>query len=113
MRHTREYQIWVLIKQRCYNPKYRWYPKYGGAGIGVCDEWRSSFVSFYADIGPRPSTRHTLARVDETKDFSPENCRWVRTRRRTKKGYSLEPDPLQDSCVPFRGEVVGADFEWT
>jgi hypothetical protein len=35
-----EYQAWYFMFQRCYNPKYRPYRKYGAKGIGVADRWR-------------------------------------------------------------------------
>ena len=46
----------------------------------VCERWRS-FGAFYADVSPKPSWRHLLARDDPTGEFSPENCRWQVGRR--------------------------------
>jgi len=79
---TPEYKIWTLMKRRCFDAKYRGYPKYGGRGIIVCDEWRNSFMAFRRDVGPQPSPYHTLERVDEDKAFCPSNCRWLKTRAR-------------------------------
>jgi hypothetical protein len=65
------------MKTRCYNPKATNFADYGGRGITVCDRWRGSFMAFIADMGPRPSPLHTLDRNENSKGYSPDNCRWA------------------------------------
>lgn len=77
MRRTSEYQIWSGMVQRCTNPSNPSYSRYGGAGIGICDEWRDSFLAFFAHVGPRPSRQHTLDRKDNLKGYEPGNVRWA------------------------------------
>jgi hypothetical protein len=75
------YNSWLLMKQRCYNPRDRSYPEYGGRGITVCQRWRESFANFLADMGPRPSSSHSVDRYpDKDGNYEPPNCRWATAR---------------------------------
>lgn len=77
MNKTPEHRAWVHMKQRCMNPNKREYPHYGGRGIRVCDRWLNSFLAFLADVGPRPSEKHSLDRIDVNGHYEPGNVRWA------------------------------------
>lgn len=63
----------MIRRCSCDHPKYRhWH----GRGITVCERWKT-FENFLADMGPRPSPKHSLDRIDPDRGYEPGNVRWA------------------------------------
>ena len=91
---TAEYKIWHHMIRRCDVRSHKFFKNYGGRGIKVCDRWRD-FASFYEDMGPRPSPKHTIDRKDNDGDYEPRNCRWAtrwQQNQNTRKSVIIEHD---------------------
>jgi hypothetical protein len=74
------YSSWIAMKARCLNPNHEAYNNYGGRGITIDPRWlgKDGFVNFLADMGERPSIRHSLDRYpDVNGNYCKENCRWA------------------------------------
>ncbi len=80
---SREYTIWRDMIRRCTDPRRRAYRAYGQRGITVCERWSESFENFYADMGPAPTAKHSVDRIDGFLGYFPENCRWATPREQT------------------------------
>lgn len=76
MSGTKVHRAWKGMKQRCTNPNYDHYHRYGGRGITYSPEWEL-FDNFLKDMGEPPSPKHQLDRINNNGNYCKSNCRWV------------------------------------
>jgi hypothetical protein len=98
------YKAWQAIKDRCLNENCSFYDRYGGRGIRVHEPWIHDPVAFVtyviATMGHRPSSRHSIDRINNEWHYEPGNIRWAtyetqnRNRRRTKFTGKLSADDV-------------------
>jgi hypothetical protein len=74
---TKIYSTWKHMKERCQNPNSKDYKRYGGRGICVCPEWQHFEVFYEWAIKNGYQEKLSLDRIDNSKGYTPDNCRWV------------------------------------
>lgn len=96
-----EYSIFSSILQRCNNPKSTCYLRYGGRGIKVAPEWSSfdGFPAFLTYMGPRPSPKHSIERIDNDGHYSPGNVKWALK-------YEQDRNKSSNVFLTFNGETL-------
>lgn len=75
---TTEWSAWKSMLERCSNPNHKWFHRYGGRGVKVCDRW-ADFNAFLADMGEKPQdgVRYSLERMNNNRGYEPGNCKWA------------------------------------
>lgn len=71
MRHTSTYGIWCNMITRATNPR----ANIAYQDVGIVARWRV-FENFIADMGTRPSPKHSLSRHLDFGDYAPGNVEW-------------------------------------
>lgn len=112
MTTTPEYKAWVSMIQRCYNSNTESYPHYGGRGITVCDRWHESFESFFADVGLRPTPRHSIERVRVNGNYEPGNVCWATSNQQARNKRSTLRSVIdgENLCLADIAERFGIGY---
>lgn len=106
--HKKLYCCWRDMVRRCHNPKACNYQYYGERGIEVCKEWRNDFYAFYdwavsngydkETYGKFGANKYSLDRIDNNKDYSPDNCRFA-----SKREQNINKRPTYKNTSGFVG----------
>lgn len=111
MRHTThgmtrspEFSSWQAMRARCQRPSHTYYKDYGGRGITICERWES-FEAFLADMGPRPSLKHQIERIDNNGNYEPSNCHWI-------EAFQQGRNKRNNRLLSYRGETLHI-AEWS
>ena len=106
------FRVYASMVRRCHDKRNKSFAYYGGRGITVCERWRNDFVAFASDMGERP-TGASLERVDNSKGYSPDNCRWASRReqmRNTRHNVNIT-FAGQTMCMKAWADAVGISLQ--
>ena len=109
---------------RCTNPQCPKYKDYGGRGITVCERWKE-FTNFLADMGEKPTPKHTIDRFPNNNgNYELSNCRWATNKeqsRNRRNNHVIEAfgkkqtmiEWAEESGIPFRRLQNRLQRGWT
>ena len=109
---SRVYSIWSHIKKRCYNKNSIDYPKYGGRGIIMCDEWVNNpkaFIEWALSNGYKETL--TIDRINNDGNYEPLNCQWISNEENAKKDkIKLTENQRQEVVDMFTKKIKQAEI---
>lgn len=101
---SREWRAWHDMRHRCKEMRDGPRQNYFDRGICVCPQWQDSFLQFLADVGPAPSPKHTIERINNDGHYEPGNVRWA-TRAEQSRNRRV------NIMLTFQGETLcGTDW---
>ncbi len=104
-RSERSFRVWQYMLSRCYNPTHHAYVYYGAKGVTVCKEWLEDYTKFRDFLylngydENAPFGKYTVDRIDNSKGYSPDNCRLV-----SMKVQSL--NKTNNHRIEYQGRVM-------
>lgn len=96
------FNIFKGMRHRCYNPKCKEYPRYGGSGITIYQPWLDNPIEFINYIGPRPSKLHSVDRINNSIGYYPDNIRWATDRQQSRNHTMLKSNKTGHTGVFYK-----------
>ena len=111
-KRSRTYVIWQGMIQRCHNARSKYFSRYGGVGVVVCDRWHD-FANFLEDMGEVPETLTIDRWPDNDGNYEPGNCRWATytdQNRNRRIAVLVDGRPIADQAAEL-GITYGALYQ--
>lgn len=109
-----EYQAWKKAIDRCTNENCKYFKNYGGRGITVCERWmgHDGLENFISDMGPKPSPKHSIDRINNDGNYEPGNCRWAtwKEQERNRQHHVYLEFDGQKKTVGEWAEITGIPY---
>lgn len=104
---TPTYNSWKSMRNRVLSEAHTAHSSYKDRLI--CPRWLNNYDAFFEDMGERPFNT-TLDRIDNSKGYDKENCRWVSMRvQQNNKDFdyltSIEKDGVVKTIVEWAFEL--------
>lgn len=105
-KHPVEYRIWCGIKTRVFNPNREKSAFYNS--IGMYEPWVKDFRLFFEAVGARPSSKHSIDRIDNSRGYFPDNVRWATPKEQARNtSRNLE---VKGVCLIDYAKQVGVPY---
>lgn len=113
--HTKIYDNWNMMKQRCLNPNIKSYSRYGGRGITVYPEWVDDFQNFYEYVSKLEhfgEKGYSLDRIDNDGDYCVGNVRWAdqKTQGRNRRSNIIVEYEGEQMTLVEASELSGIEY---
>lgn len=87
----RLYSIWADMRRRCSNVNRKDAQNYALKNIKVCEEWNNYELFMNWALQNGYNDELTLERIDNSKGYNPDNCKWIpkseQSKNRTSNHY--------------------------
>lgn len=114
---------WSMMLNRCFNPKFPAFKKYGAKGITACEYLRATPVNMVMLIGERPSKDYSIDRIKSEGSYScgvcaeclshgwPLNVRWATLETQSRNRSSTHNVDIggEVRCIKDWAEFLGVD----
>lgn len=122
-------QTRMNMVRRCYDTNDSRYEHYGGRGIRVCEWLRNSTPNLLQLLGPRPTPKHSINRIDNNGHYScgrcsecfkcawPMNVEWATSKQQARNKTTsrlITIDGITKTAVEWQEElgISRPAFEW-
>lgn len=105
--HQSEKNSFDSAKARCTDPKRYGYHRYGGAGVTFYEGWLgpNGFAHFLAHVGPKPTSAHTIDRIENSKGYEPGNVKWATKTEQNRNRSNSRLTPKELDYVSFISDM--------